>query len=106
MEAIDQFLKWIGKGLDDIGVSFGLVIAGFFGTLLSLEDREGLTMWEKVTVFLSGGAISNYMTPMFVNWFGLNDSIKYGAAFMLGFSGLKGMKLIILYVKKKFFKKD
>lgn len=104
MEAITEFCKWVGKGLEDIGVSVGLVVAGFFGTLLSLEDRAGLNSYEKVTVFISGGAISTYITPIFVEWFRLNDSVKYGVAFMLGFSGLKGMKYLILYIKKKFFK--
>lgn len=106
METLTEFFKWVGKWLDDIGVSFGLMIAGFFGTLLSLEDREGLNTWEKITVFISGGAISTYITPIFVDWFSLNDSIKYGVGFMLGFSGLKGMKIIILYIKKRFSKKE
>jgi hypothetical protein len=104
MEALEQFFRWLGKWLDDIGLNVGLLVSGFFGTLLSLEDRKGLNTYEKIMVFLSGASISAYITPIFVEWFNLNDSIKYGVGFMLGFSGLKGMKLIILYIKKRFSK--
>ena len=90
--------------IEDFGVHIWLIIAGLFGALLSLEDREGLTNWQKIMVFLSGGAIANYMTPLLVDWLDVNDSVRFGMAFILGFSGLKGLKWIILKIKGRYTK--
>jgi len=92
--------------LEDFGIHISLIIAGVFGSLLSLEDKQGLNAWQKIVVFLSGGAIANYITPLLIDWLDVNDSVIFGMAFILGFSGLKGLKLIILYIKKKFSKEN
>lgn len=90
--------------LEDLGIHIALIIAGIFGSLLSLEDREGLTSWQKIAVFLSGGAIANYMTPALIDWADVNQNVMFGLAFILGFSGLKGMKYLILKIKCRYNK--
>lgn len=90
---------------EDLGIHLALIIAGIFGSLLSLEDREGLTAWQKITVFISGGAIANYVTPALIDWADVNQNVMFGLAFILGFSGLKGLKYIILKIKGR-YKKD
>lgn len=99
-------LEKIRDFFDTIGIHIALIIAGAFGVLLSLEDRQRLTAWEKIGIFLSGAATSNYLTPPIVYWTGVNDSVKFGLGFLLGFAGLKGVKLIVIYIKKRFFHKE
>ncbi len=97
---MDKITEWF----ENLGIHAALIIAGAFGSLLSLEDRAGLTAWQKITVFLSGGAIANYLTPALINWANVNENVTFGLAFILGFSGLKGLKLIILKIKKRYIK--
>ena len=98
MEKVREFLN-------DFGIHISLMVAGALGALLSLEDKQGLSTYEKVFVFISGGVVSNYLTPAIVYWTDLNKNYMFGLAFLLGFSGLKGVKAIILYIKKRFFNK-
>lgn len=91
---------------EDFGIHIEMILAGLLGGFLSLEDKQGLSTWEKLGVFASGGIISNYLTPVIVEWTSMNENYMFGLAFLLGFSGLKGVKLILMYIKKKFFKKD
>lgn len=97
MEKITNFL-------DNFGIHISLIIAGVFGSLLSLEDKQGLNAWQRVGVFISGGAIANYLTPLLIDWLDVNDSVRFGMAFILGFSGLKGLKFIILKIKGRYHK--
>lgn len=85
--------------LDDIGVSIALIIAGVFGGILSLSNKKELNGWEKTLVIVSGGAIANYLTPLIFSYIDINENTKYGFAFLLGYSGLEGVKWIILKLK-------
>lgn len=91
---------------ENFGIHIEIIVAGLLGGFLSLEDRAGLSTWEKLGVFASGGIISNYLTPAIVEWTDMNRNYMFGLAFLLGFSGLKGVKLLLIYLKKKFIKKD
>lgn len=99
MDKVTQFFE-------DFGIHISLILAGIFGSLLSLEDKQGLNAWERIGVFISGGAIANYMTPLLIDWLNVNDSVRFGMAFILGFSGLKGLKWIILKIKGRYHKEN
>lgn len=94
----------LGKLLETLGINIALIIAGIFGSIVSMGSKKGLTIPERILAWLSGGAIANYVTPVIINLVNINESSKYGFAFLLGFSGLEGVKWLILFIKNKYDK--
>lgn len=90
--------------LDYLGVNIGLIFAGFIGSFVSVGSKTDIGLTGKLVAILSGGAIANYLTPMLLSVIDLNQSAEYGFAFLLGFSGLEGVKWIISAFKRKFEK--
>ena len=94
------------KLLENLGINIALIIAGIFGSIVSMGNRKGLTIWERIISWLSGGAIANYLTPVIIGMINISESSKYGFAFLLGFSGLEGVKWLIITFKSKYSKKE
>ncbi len=101
MEKIRSFLESLEQIMNDFGASLGLLIAGFFGALLSLEDKQGLNSWERMSTLIVGMAIANYVTPIFIDYSADNIHMAGFAGFTLGYGGLKGFKVLILALKKR-----
>lgn len=97
MDALSQFFKF----LEELGIHVALIVAGMFGSILTIGNRKELNSWQKVLAVLSGGAIANYLTPVISDMVNINESTRYGFGFLLGFSGLEGVKWIILKIKSK-----
>lgn len=93
-----KILKFLNECAQDIGFEIGLFIAGFIGTMSNLDNRR-LKPWERVFALISGGAIANYITPMIYTYFSINKNTKFGIAFLLGFSGMEGVKYILNYIR-------
>ena len=89
------------KFLEETGVSIWLMVSGFFGALLALKDKKGLTKRDKVISVLSGMLIANYVTPLVFEYLKINNGAIGGIAFLLGYSGLELIKWIIYTFKKK-----
>lgn len=83
----------------DIGFELALFIAGIFGAMSNINNQK-LKLWQKLLAFISGGAIANYLTPLIFIYFNLNENTKFGIAFLLGFSGMEGVKYIIVRIKE------
>ncbi len=103
-------MEW-GKEIIDgakklFGIEIGLIFAGIAGAFVSLPKKKALTFVEKVFVVFSGGAIANYLTPVFADWMNAGDQSKYGMGFLVGYLGLKSIELSIDYVKSKFKQND
>lgn len=91
--------------LQKLGLHIALIIAGIFGGVLSIGNRNGkLNVWQTVFVLGSGGATANYLTPVLAELVSINESTKYGFAFLLGFTGLEGVKFVVLKVKERYSK--
>lgn len=97
MDKIKPFFEW----LEDYGISIWLLIAGFFGSLLSLKDKKGLTRWAKLTSISSGILVANYLTPLIFEYLKVNEGAKYGIGFVFGYIGLEAVQWITLIFKKK-----
>ena len=91
--------------LEDFGIHLGLIIAGLFGAYLSVSINKELTTWQKITVLISGAATANYVAPFLFNYLNIGDNAQYGLAFLIGFSGLKGVEWIIVTIKNKYGKR-
>ena len=86
-----------------IGIDLGLMLAGFFGALILALTAKNQTPGRAITSILAGALCANYLTPIALHF--MPESIqlngKYGAAFIMGFNGLKSLELIYDFVSKK-----
>lgn len=85
--------------LKDAGFELALFVAGLFGAISNVNNQK-LKFWQKILAFIAGGAIANYLTPLVFIYINLNESTKYGIAFLLGYSGMESVKLILLKFKE------
>jgi hypothetical protein len=88
--------------LRDIGINIGLLVAGFAGSLVNVK-KDGHKNWATTLTSLLAGTLSaNYLTPVVVKFFNMQDSnTQYAAAFIMGFLGLHGVEFVIDRFKKK-----
>ena len=68
--------------LRDLGINIGLLVAGFAGSLLTVK-RDGHKDWfTTVTSLLAGTLSANYLTPIVVDAFKMqNTNTQYAAAY-------------------------
>ncbi|MBX9806230.1 MAG: hypothetical protein K2X95_00360 [Flavobacteriaceae bacterium] len=93
------FLKYIG-------IESQTFIAGMSGAVVFLTKSKNMTRTQQFLTVLSGGLSANYLTPVVANWFNLNPSVLYGIAFLLGYSGMKSVELLINTFYRKIRKDD
>ncbi len=88
--------------LRELGINIGLLVAGFAGSLLTVK-RDGHKDWfTTVTSLLAGTLSANYLTPLVVDAFKMqNSNTQYAAAFIMGFLGLHGVEYVIDRFRKK-----
>lgn len=88
--------------LMNIGMNVGLAVSGFFGSLLLVGKQKNKNLREQIFSVIGGTMSANYLTPVFIDAFKLEtESMKYGVAFVIGFSGLK----VVEYTYEKWFSK-
>ena len=102
---MDSIIKFF-KELEHFGIHMALIMAGVFGSIVSISHKIELNRTQRYLAMLSGGIIANYLTPVIFEYININENTQYGFACMLGFSGYEGMKWIIDRLKKKYTKKD
>ena len=95
-------VKEVANELLDYGFSVFFFIAGIAGALASLSKTKNIPFTQRVITVLSGGFTAAYITPLFVDVFGLSSNgSQYGAAFIVGFSGLKTVEWIIDAIRSR-----
>lgn len=81
--------------LSDLGIQVGVLIAGFAGGLVSLQNMKGLSRWQVIGVLFTSLAIAGYGTPLLVVELHIEtDALKYGAGFLLGLCAMRIIPLI------------
>lgn len=86
--------------LVSIGINIGLAVSGFFGSLLLVGKQKNKNLREQILSIIGGTMSANYLTPIAINLFGMNnESVKYGCAFVIGFGGLK----VVEFFYEKYF---
>ena len=81
--------------LKSYGISTEIFLAGASGAIVFLTSSKQMTHTQRFLTTLSGGLSANYLTPLVANWFNLDPSVLYGIAFLLGYSGMKSVELIL-----------
>lgn len=82
--------------LKDAGLDLGLLIAGFAGAILTSSKQAGVNLGKTVASLVGGAASANYITPLILKVAHLEGDIHYGygAGFLLGFCGLRGVEML------------
>jgi hypothetical protein len=83
-----------------IGFEFALFLAGLLGSFVS-QKAQKLSIWERLTTIFAGGFIANYISPMFINFFKIEEKNTYGVAFIVGYLGVKSIEMVIDYIKER-----
>lgn len=78
-----------------IGIEAPVFIAGSSGAIVFLQKNRNMTKTQQFLTVLSGGLSANYLTPLVGDWLNLDQKVLYGVAFLLGYSGMKSVELII-----------
>lgn len=98
MEILSQAFQFLKKS---VGFEISLIVAGLAGAFVSVSKDKQMTFIEKTVAIISGGLIANYVTPVAIDWVQMGENTKYGVAFLMGYTGLKGVEYLI---QKKFHK--
>ena len=78
--------------LGEFGINIGLMIGGFFGSLITVKNKRSLK--EQLLSIVTGTMSANYLAPLLIDWFNLTGSSQYGTAFIVGFGGLKMVEAV------------
>lgn len=85
----------------EFGLEVPVVFAGIAGALASITKEKELTRWQRLTTVLVGGAVAGYCTPILSNMINMGEQVTYGLGFVLGYSGLRFVEMLIdKYIKK------
>lgn len=81
--------------LKDVGINIGLIVAGFFGSLLMINKQSAESIKSTLMSIVAGVASANYLTPIVIDMFRVEkQTYTLSIAFILGFLGLKGVEVI------------
>ena len=94
-------MKWLSEFLEMIGINISIFIVGLIGAVLMAGKQKDMKPWERIFTILGGAFTANYLTPSVQEYFNISEGSVFGAGFVLGYSGLFTLELII----KKFHKK-
>jgi len=78
--------------LQELGINIGLMIGGFFGSLITIKKKRDFK--EQFLSIVTGTMSANYLAPVLIDWMNLTGSSQYGTAFIVGFGGLKLVEAI------------
>lgn len=78
-----------------LGLKSAVVLAGFVGGLVALQELEGLTRWKVATALFTSLAVAGYGTPLVVQLTGVQDGpLRYSIAFLLGLCAMRIVPLV------------
>lgn len=88
--------------LEAIGINLTLTTAGFIGSLITVGKKSAENMRATLIGLFTGTVSANYVSPLIIEFAGLDTSAQGGVAFLIGLIGLKGVEnLINKYFEKK-----
>lgn len=91
--------------LENIGINM-MFIVGALGAVMLSGKQKGMKWTEKIFTILGGGFTANYLTPLVQDMAGIPDKSIYAVAFVLGYSGLKTIEIIVRSFHEKLDKKQ
>lgn len=102
LTSLVTFANQTAKGLAEYGIQIPLLVAGFFGALLSVS-KEGKTWQQNTMTLLTGAFSATYLTPFLLELFKFTSLSAFSFfGFIVGSSSIK----IVDYATNRFFKND
>ena len=82
------------------GIDIGFLLSGFFGALLLSIKQKKQKISKTIACIFAGAMCANYITPLILNIApaSIQEKGKYAVAFMMGYSGLKGLEVAVDFV--------
>jgi hypothetical protein len=90
--------------LAELGMNAGLIVAGLFGSLLTLRGDAAKRLGSVMVSLGTGVGSANYLTPVVIDLLGVQSrNLEFGIAFILGYLGLNGIDFLArrLFESKK-----
>lgn len=100
------YKSFVIEFLKTYGISTEIFIAGMSGAIVFLTKSKEMSVTQRFLTTISGGLSANYLTPLVANWFHLDQSVLYGIAFLLGYSGMKSVEILLKLFQSRFQIKD
>ena len=88
-------MKDIYHFFEKLGIDFALMLAGLFGGIAFVSKPNEMSRIQKLLTITTGVGSANYLTPLALYYLNIPNQVGFALAFLLGFSGLKGIELMI-----------
>lgn len=88
-------MKSFTEFLEFIGINLSIFIVGLIGAVFMAGNQKGMKPWERIFTVFGGAFTANYMTPVVQDYIDISDKLIFGVGFILGYSGLKSLEIII-----------
>lgn len=77
------------------GISLAAIVAGFFGSVVSLIVAPPMTRTRAVLSVMAGTAASMYLTPISAEYLHLNAELQGGLSFLIGLTAMKVLPRVL-----------
>jgi hypothetical protein len=92
---------------ETIGIDVILLFAGLAGGVTSLTSKpKDMSRKQQFFTVISGGLVASYLTPLAGDFLALNEKALYGLAFVLGYTGMKSVEVIIKQLHQRLTNKN
>ena len=92
--------------LQDLGFDFALMLAGLFGGIAFVSKPNEMNRAQKLLTVITGVSSANYLTPIAMYFMKLPNQFGFALGFLIGFSGLKSIEMIIKKYEQNKAKKN
>jgi hypothetical protein len=93
-------MKTAHEILQSLGINVSLIIGGIIGSLIGM--KKGLPFYQQFIAVLAAAFIANYVSPVIVDLFSMDNNSLPGIGFIAGYSS----KNMLEFTMNKLFKKE
>jgi len=87
-----------------LGVEIVFVLAGIGGAFVSIESIKNYNWREVAFILMRGGILATYLTPLVIGVVKVSDTALISIAFVVGYMGLKSVKMATEFITRIFKK--
>jgi len=81
--------------LMQMGIDITIMVAGLLGALLMISKKSAFSIKTTLVGMVTGMISANYLTELVISVFNMTGNVKYGIAFLLGYTGLKSVEKLM-----------
>lgn len=92
-------MKTIQEVLEALGLNIMLLIGGAIGAFIGVDKQK--PFWLQVVSIFTGAFIANYLSPVVIDLFSMNQNTLGGVGFIVGYMGKHALEFAVSKLKKK-----